>query len=133
LILLAVLSAMVAGWLHPKRPGMALIRPPLVEERTIADLLRANSPILWVDARAEREFQAGHVPDAVRLNLEAWDGLLPEFLAAWQPGKVVVVYCNTDKCQTSQEVAVRIRRELQIDHVVVLKNGWAAWREAQRQ
>ncbi|MFA5264877.1 MAG: rhodanese-like domain-containing protein [Opitutaceae bacterium] len=112
---------------------MALIRPPLVEERTIADLLRANSPILWVDARAEREFQAGHVPDAVRLNLEAWDGLLPEFLAAWQPGKVVVVYCNTDKCQTSQEVAVRIRRELQIDHVVVLKNGWAAWREAQRQ
>jgi len=129
----AIVPAMVAGWLHPKRPVIALTSRPLVEERTVADLAQANSSILWVDARSEREFQAGHVPSAVLLNQEAWEELLPDFLALWQPGKMVVVYCDTEKCRASQEVAVRIRRELQIDDVFVLKNGWAAWQEAQRK
>jgi rhodanese-related sulfurtransferase len=132
-VLLATLPAVLAGWLHPKRPAIGLTSRPVVEERTVGDLVRASTPILWVDARSEQEFQAGHVPKAVRLDQETWEKLLPGFLAAWQPGMVVVVYCNTDMCQASQEVAVRIRRELQIDNVVVLKNGWAAWREAQRK
>ena len=111
----------------------SLTSRPLVEERTVADLAQANSSILWVDARSEREFQAGHVPSAVLLNQEAWEELLPDFLALWQPGKMVVVYCDTEKCRASQEVAVRSRRELQIDDIFVLKNGWAAWQEAQRK
>jgi rhodanese-related sulfurtransferase len=133
LVLFAILPAIVAGWLHPKRPAIGVISRPLVEERTVADLMRTNPPILWVDARSEQEFQTGHIPNAVRLNQEVWEELLPGFLAAWHPGKVVVVYCGTAKCQASQEVAVRIRRELQIDTVFVLKNGWAAWQEAQRK
>jgi rhodanese-related sulfurtransferase len=124
---------MIAGWLHPKRPAIGLTSRPLVEELTLADLARVPPPILWVDARSEREFQAGHVPNAVRLDQETWGELLPGFLAVWQPDKTVVVYCDTAQCQASQEVAARIRRELQIDHVFVLKNGWAAWREAQRK
>ena len=133
LVLVAVLPTMLAGWLHSKRPAIELTSRPLVEELTVADFMRENSPILWVDARSEREFRAGHVPNAIRLDQEAWEELLPGFLAMWQPGKRVVVYCDTAKCQAGQEVAVRIRRELQIGNVFVLKNGWTAWQEAQRK
>ena len=133
LVLVAILPALIAGWLHPKRPAIGLTSRPRVEEFTVADLVRANPTILWVDARSEQEFQAGHIPNAVRLNQDAWEELLPGFLAVWQPGKAVVVYCDTAKCQASQEVAVRIRRELQIGNLFVLKNGWAAWQEAQRK
>jgi len=45
----------------------------------------------------------------------------------------VVVYCNSQRCDASREVAVRLRHELQIDNVFVLQGGWNAWLEAQKK
>ena len=83
--------------------------------------------VIWVDARPDDEFASDHVPGAISLNEDRWNELLPEFLAAWSPGKKVVVYCSSLSCNASREVARRLRKEAQLPDVFVLEGGWEAW------
>lgn len=82
---------------------------------------------IWVDARPDEEFGHDHVPGALSLNEDRWNELLPQFLAAWSPGKKVVVYCSSLSCNASREVARRLRKEAQLPEVFVLEGGWEAW------
>ena len=82
---------------------------------------------IWVDARSDEEFARDHVPGALLLNEDRWNELLPQFLAAWSPGKKVVVYCSTESCDLAREAAERLRKEAQISDVFVLQGGWEAW------
>lgn len=132
LLVLALIPALFAAWLHPKRPAWGWTRPA-VTEIALADAQRLPPPVIWVDARLEKEFQERHVPGAISLDQSHWEELLPDFIKAWQPGTRVVVYCNSQECDASHEVALRLHRELQIDNVFVLQGGWNAWLEAQKK
>ena len=132
LLVLALVPAVVAAWLHPKRPEWSWTRP-VVAELAPADAMRLAPPVIWVDARPEKEYHERHVPGAISLDETRWEELLPEFMQAWRPGARVVVYCDSRKCDASREVAVRLRHELQIDNVFVLQGGWEAWLEAQKR
>lgn len=83
--------------------------------------------VIWVDARPDEEFTRDHVPGALSLNEDRWNELLPQFVAAWSPGKKIVVYCSSLSCNASREVARRLRREAQLPDVFVLDGGWEAW------
>ena len=83
--------------------------------------------VTWVDARPDADFARDHVPGALSLNEDRWNELLPQFLAAWSPGKKVVVYCSAESCDLAREAAERLRKEAQIPDVFVLKGGWEAW------
>lgn len=127
LLLFAVVPALFTAWLHPKRPEWAWNRPA-VEQVSLTDVAGWKAPVLWVDAREAGAYARQHIPGAVLLNETGWNRLLPGFLAAWRPAVRVVVYCNTQECDASQAVALRLRRELNLTKVFVLKGGWAAWR-----
>ena len=88
---------------------------------------------LLVDARSEVAFRRQHIPGALPLSEVQWEERLPAVIQAWQPGARVVVYCDNLGCESSQAVARRLRRELGINDVFVLKGGWNAWLEAQKQ
>ena len=83
--------------------------------------------VIWVDARPDDEFAREHVPGALSLNEDRWNELLPQFLAAWSPGKKVVVYCSAQSCDLAREVTERLRKEAQVPDVFVLEGGWEAW------
>jgi rhodanese-related sulfurtransferase len=51
-------------------------------------------------------------------------------LAAWSPENRTVVYCSSQSCAASHEVARRLREEAGLDNVYVLHGGWEAWLEA---
>ena len=87
---------------------------------------------IWVDARPDSEFEQDHIPGAILLNEDRWDELLPVFLAQWSPDKKVVVYCSSQSCNASREVARRLRDEAGLKDVFVLQGGWEAWRESKR-
>ena len=100
----------------------------LPSELATIDQARAwGGDVIWVDARPDDEFASDHVPGAISLNEDRWNELLPEFLAAWSPGKKVVVYCSSLSCNASREVARRLRKEAQLPDVFVLEGGWEAW------
>ena len=88
---------------------------------------------MWVDARLAEEFERDHIPDAILLNEDSWNELLPQFLGQWSPDKRVVVYCSAQSCNAAAEVARRLREEAQLKDnegkncVFVLEGGWEEW------
>lgn len=102
-------------------------------EMVTVDEARAwGDTAIWVDARPEDEFARDHVPGALLLNEDRWNDLLPQFLAAWSPGKKIVVYCSSLSCNASRETARRLRKEAQLPEVFVLEGGWEAWLKKNR-
>jgi rhodanese-related sulfurtransferase len=131
LLLLAALSAVGAALIHPKKPQWN--RSSLAEGEV--DLKTANEwakKVLWVDARPRDQFDAGHIPGALLLNSFEWEPLLDPFLDEWNRDRIVVVYCGSADCELSRQVAEKLRKEVQISKVYVLKGGWQAWRESQK-
>jgi rhodanese-related sulfurtransferase len=92
-----------------------------------------GASVIWADARPDNEYEQGHVPEAVLLNEDRWDNLLPQFLEKWSPDKKVVVYCSTKSCNLAGDVARRLREEAQLKDnegkncVFVLEGGWEEW------
>ena len=105
---------------------------PASEMVTVAQARAWDGNAIWVDARPDAEFERDHVPDAVPLNEDRWNELLPQFLATWSPEKRVVVYCNSQSCNASREVARRLREEAQLRNVFVLQGGWEEWLKSRK-
>jgi rhodanese-related sulfurtransferase len=99
---------------------------------TVAQAGEWGGNAIWVDARPDEEFAHDHVPGAVSLNEDRWNELLPQFLAVWSPERRVVVYCSSQNCNASREVARRLRNEAQLQNVFVLQGGWEEWLKSKR-
>lgn len=100
---------------------------PASEMVTVAQARAWGGNAIWVDARPDDEFARDHVPGAVSLNEDRWSELLRPFLAEWSPEKKIVVYCSSQGCNASREVARRLRAEAQLKNVFVLEGGWEEW------
>ncbi|MCC5835812.1 MAG: hypothetical protein JJU20_13865 [Opitutales bacterium] len=83
--------------------------------------------ILWIDARSAREYDEGHMPGAVLVNEDDWEGGLERLFEVWDPGQILVVYCGAEACMTSRAVMHRLREELHEDSVYYLDGGWDLW------
>lgn len=126
LLLASLLIAGINWWLNPHRPAW--------NEETLAageigltTALGSGDSVFWIDARSESAYKAGRIGEAVLLNEDHWEELLPEVVARWRPGQTVVVYCSSLTCHASHEVAKRLREEVGMDTVYVLKGGWETW------
>jgi rhodanese-related sulfurtransferase len=109
--------------------------PVPASEMATVDQARAwGETAIWVDARPDEEFARDHVPGAVSLNEDRWNELIGPFLATWTPDKKVVVYCSSQSCNASREVARRLRNQTQppIQDVFVLEGGWEAWLKSKK-
>ena len=85
---------------------------------------------LWVDARTSDDFEAGSYPGAISLAEESWESGFAGLLEVWRPGQPIVVFCASNACLRSRTVADRLQRDLGVDEVYSLKDGWEALVEA---
>jgi rhodanese-related sulfurtransferase len=119
------------------------------ESVTVAQARSWGSEAIWIDARPDDQFASEHVPGALQLNEDRWNELLPQMLAAYSPEKRVVVYCGSEGCGASREIARKLRDEAQSlanspdvtmsnlgkalkKNVFVLEGGWETWLKAKR-
>ena len=124
LLAIALIPALVSGLVHWKKGSL----PSAPRDEVTAETVRSwGDKVQWVDARKRAEFEDEHIEGAVLLNEEEWESLVNGFLDAWEPEEHVVVYCDGGGCEASHEVARRIRAELKIEDVWVLKGGIKAW------
>ncbi len=105
---------------------------PASEMVTLTQARAWGENTIWVDARPDEEFARDHVPGAISLNEDRWNDLVGPFLATWSPDKKVVVYCSSQSCNASREVARRLRDEAQLKNVFVLEGGWEEWLKKNR-
>ena len=121
---IALLPAFISGaiQLEPRRTAA-------LETITPAELIASQDELVWVDARSEAAFAKGHVAGALPLDEARWNELIPPFLDAWYPARLVVVYGDPKSPRASRAVALRLRESLQIKNVRVLEGDWQRWRE----
>jgi len=121
---LALLPALVSGAIQLQWRKDEPLAPGEVRAATVR---MWGENVQWVDARTRAKYERTHIPGALLLNEDEWAKLVGPFLDAWDADKTLVVYCDGGSCDASQAVAERIRNELKIGGVHVLKGGWAAW------
>ncbi len=121
---LALIPALVSGAWQFQWKKEEVLAPGEVLLPTVRSWGEA---VQWVDARARSKYDQRHIPGAILLNEDEWDKLVSHFLDEWDPDKSIVVYCDGGTCDASKAVAERIRDELKLGNVYVLKGGWDAW------
>ncbi len=129
-----VLFAAAAAWAthawHPRAPALYLVEEPLRDDEISMQAIqeRWQGKVLWIDARIQEQYDAGHVPGALLLNEQGFEQQLFNYLDALQTNtKPVVVYCSAAKCDASRKVLERLKQTLPIEKAFVLKGGWKAW------
>lgn len=113
---------------------LALYHPWADDELAVKEIscaVAAKKTWVWVDARARAEYLTGHVPGAINVNEDDWEGGLQKLMSLWQPGQKVLVYCSTVRCRSSHAIALRLQRALGSPEVYVLMGGWEAWQQSQ--
>ncbi len=132
--LLLVLAAVPGAATYVFHPEMRARRNPAApaNELSMETLPAWAGEALWIDARAEEAYTAGHVPGAVSLPAAGYDARLADVLDRWTEGRRVIVYCDGAGCDASREVAERLHRELGLGETYYLKGGWDAWKRAQK-
>lgn len=136
-VAIGMISLMAAG-------GSWLLREPLMEklaftcdpaklrddEICLADV---KGNVLWVDARSRSEWEKNSFKGSILWNMDPKEDAnlfeaeaMPHILAA----EMVVIYCGSEKCGTSREVAGRVRRMDLGRPVKVLHGGWDAIKDS---
>lgn len=128
---LAVLAALggamtvATGWPSPLPPYDPAFRERAALTPAAAISLRGA---LFLDARPAGEFKAARLPGALSLDPAHWDEHLLALSLAWDGQRPLVLYCGSNGCALSRELATRLRRDLGTDRVFYLEGGWEAWR-----
>ncbi len=134
-LVLLVLSAGVAvgTWMWTGGPSREVacdpdkIKPGYI---CFADAEKLPS-VVWVDARTRELWEQNGYPDSVLLTdhpSEDFPSLMAEAFEALATAEVVVVYCATEGCGSSEPVSQKIR-ELELipeENIFVLAGGWKA-------
>jgi rhodanese-related sulfurtransferase len=115
LFIIAV-SAAGVSWLvrdkHPKPVPAPVCDPATLKPDEIC-FEQVPGNVLWVDARSRDEWKKNGFPNSILWNLDPKeDALKMESEAAMKiaEAKLVVVYCSSEKCGTSRQIADRIKK-----------------------
>lgn len=130
----------VAAWAtyawHPRAPALFLVQEPLRHDEVSMQVIqeRWQGDVLWIDARMQEQFDAGHIPGALLLNEQAFESQLFQYLDTLQTNtRPIILYCGAAKCDASRKILERLKQTLPVEDAFVLKGGWQAWQAANKK
>lgn len=91
---------------------------------------RAQGLVVFVDARDDKNYQAGHIPGAYQLDYYRPEKYLPEVLQVVATARTVIVYCNGGNCEDSEFAARMLGTAIPKDRIHVYAGGFAEWQSA---
>lgn len=98
-------------------------------------LQQVTEPVVWIDARPRKEWEANGLAGSILWNLDpAEDENAFEAEAMMQilENPRVVVYCSNEDCGVSKQVAEKVQALDASFEVKALRGGWEALRAAGR-
>ena len=85
---------------------------------------------IWVATGGIKKFEEAHMPEALLLDENDWETGLFELMNTWlMEPRPIVIYCESESCDTSKRIAKRLRESLPDAEVYSLKGGRGAWQE----
>ena len=88
-----------------------------------------GNAFLVLDARSERDFDAGHLPGAISFPYATRTESFYELAALLQPDQPLLVYCSSKTCDDAQQLALFLR-EQGSQKILLFADGFQAWKEA---
>ena len=85
--------------------------------------LLAAGKILLIDGRTPAAYQIEHIPGAISLSVKSPPAEFAAFVTNYPKGTNIVVYCGSDMCDLSHELAVKLVRELGFTNVQEMPGG----------
>jgi rhodanese-related sulfurtransferase len=84
--------------------------------------------VIFVDARDDEHYQAGHIPGAYQLDRYHPENYLAVVLPACQVAEKIVVYCKGGSCEDSEQTAIFLRDAgVPKDRLFVYAGGFDEW------
>jgi rhodanese-related sulfurtransferase len=103
---------------------------PRISKAALQRLL-SEGAVTIVDARWRRDFETGHIGNAVNLEPNVSDAECLRKLAPNDHRNTIVVYCQTHRCPYSDLVATRLT-SCGFTNVHIFKGGWAEWADDEK-
>jgi rhodanese-related sulfurtransferase len=131
-------SALAKPGAHPPSPAETLAARLLQEGLSVIEtpevirLFREpgydQEQIVFIDARKEEDYQAGHVPGAYQFDRFQLAKYMPAVYPICQQAQQVVVYCHGGDCEDSIFAAVLLRDAgMAKEKLFVYGGGWTEW------
>ena len=104
----------------------------LADSNRVAQLFNdaAKDPglIVFIDARDDEHYQAGHIPGAYQLDHVHPERYLATVLPACQVAQKILVYCKGGSCEDSEQTAILLRDAgVPRDRLFVYAGGFDEW------
>ncbi len=84
---------------------------------------------LFLDARLEPDYKAGHIPGALNLPFEEFERYFTKVEPLLSKGKNIITYCDGTECEASLFLA-RLLKTKGFDHLKIFFGGWTEWNKA---
>jgi rhodanese-related sulfurtransferase len=89
--------------------------------------------VVFVDARGDQHYQAGHIPGAWQFDHYRMEHYLADVLPACLNADIVVVYCGGGDCEDSEFAAILLRDAgVPAENIHVYTGGMTEWRTKQQ-
>jgi rhodanese-related sulfurtransferase len=97
----------------------------------VRDLRYLDGRVIFIDARDDEHYQAGHVPGAYQFDRYHWDKYLGDLLPVCQAAQQIVVYCKGGECEDSEFAALMLRDDAHVpgEKLAVFPGGITEWQE----
>jgi rhodanese-related sulfurtransferase len=139
IIVAATAFGLLFNALRPR--GLELIRPgetaalpdvsgnhggPQPIELPAAFEILKKGDALFIDARSEYDFKAGHIKTARNLPAQTLDTWMPDFFNTTPPETLLIIYCSNPRCHLAERLAARLYT-FGYPHVRPMTAGWDGW------
>jgi rhodanese-related sulfurtransferase len=110
-----------------KSEGLQLADSNLVA-RLFADPGKDSGLVIFIDARDDEHFVAGHIPGAYQLDHYHPEKYLGEVLPACQVAQSILVYCKGGSCEDSEQTAIFLKDSgVPKERLFVYAGGFDEW------
>lgn len=99
--------------------------PQPIELTDALDKLKKGSAI-FMDARAEYDYNAGHILTARNYPKKTLDVWMPDFFNNTPPEALLITYCSDTRCHLAEHLAGKLY-ELGYPNVRFMAAGWDGW------
>ncbi len=109
--------------------GTGSINGPQPIELAIALEKLETGNAVFIDARSEYDYKAGHIQTARNLPEKTLDIWMPDFFNSTPPESSLVIYCSDPRCHLAERLATKLY-EFGYPNVHILTAGWSAWQSS---
>jgi rhodanese-related sulfurtransferase len=92
------------------------------------DPRRLQNQVVFIDARHDEEYKAGHIPGAYQFDYYYASKFLGALIPVVQQAELIVVYCNGGDCADSHYAALELGNIVPREKLMVYAGGITEWK-----